>query len=168
MFRRIADAATESCHGQRVEIINLWFRKRISLVIGRDHLSSSADRVRLIEHHVSQRNGQLANGRRMHHVTIIENRGNSAFRFIHQNVVVVRVVMYDRRAERGEPRDHLVAPGLEDLFNRDDVLCISDVPIEIASCCRSGFWSAVDTRAYPSRCGIGGADRIRNVSRRTF
>src|SRR5713226_129353 len=57
---READAATKSRDGQSVESINLKFGERINLVIGRDHSSSSTDRIALIEHDVSQRDGQVA------------------------------------------------------------------------------------------------------------
>src|ERR1700730_14270016 len=100
LSRREADTATESCDRKRVENINLRFGERISLVIGRNRLSSSPDRVALIEHHVGQRNGQLANGRRMDHVAIIENRGGPLFGWLtNQNVVVVRVIVDDTETQ---------------------------------------------------------------------
>ena len=62
-------------------------------MIGRNDLSSNADRITLIEHHVSQRNGQFANGRRINHIAIIENRDDPLLGFTNQDVVVVCVVV---------------------------------------------------------------------------
>ena len=98
MFRRIADTATKSRDGQRVESINLRFSERISLLIGRDHLRRSTDRIALVEHDVGERNGQVANSRAVNDIAIIENRGNPRFKFIDENVVVVRVVVDDAEA----------------------------------------------------------------------
>src|SRR6266545_6753294 len=96
---REANAATESGHHERAKNLNLSFSEWISFVISRDHLSRSADRIRLIEHHVSQRHGEIANSRRINYVTIIKDRVNSPFRFINQNVVVIRVVVNDAEAQ---------------------------------------------------------------------
>ena len=69
-------------------------------MISRDYLSRGANRVGLIEHHVSQGNRQIANGGRMDHVAIIENRIDPRFRSLtNQNVVVVRVVVDDAETQ---------------------------------------------------------------------
>src|SRR5260370_12904318 len=97
---REANAATESGDGERVKNLSLSFSEWISLVISRNHLSRGADRVAFVEHHVSQGNCQLANGRRMHHVAIIENRFDQLFGSrSDKNVVVVRVVVDDAETQ---------------------------------------------------------------------
>src|SRR5205807_10546177 len=86
---REANAATESGRRERVKNLNFSVIERISFVISRDYLSRGANRVGLIEHHVSQGNRQIANGGRMDHVAIIENRIDPLFRSLtNQNVVV--------------------------------------------------------------------------------
>ena len=97
---REANAATESGHRERVKNLNLSFSEWISFMISRDHLSRGADRIGLIEHHVSQGNRQIANGRRMDHIAIIENRIDTLFGSLtNKNVVVVRVVVDDAETQ---------------------------------------------------------------------
>src|SRR5437660_3300 len=97
---REANAATEPGHRERVKNLSLSFSERIGFVISRDHLSRGADWVAFVEHHVSEGNRQIANGRRMDYVAIIENRIDTLFGSLtNKNVVVVRVVVDDAEAQ---------------------------------------------------------------------
>ncbi len=95
----LAQGGIDHAHGQahsdqREEHRDLRFVERMGCVITRDHRRRGCQRIVFTENCIGRRNGRLADGGAVVHITEIDDAHGLARmrrRFIHQNVVVVGV-----------------------------------------------------------------------------